>query len=143
MAGRARVTVRNFPAALCGLAANVALLALLVPPLGIAGAGVALCGATAVMLAAMYALTRKLFPVAFEWGRLALVVAVAGGIAVAGELLLPEQGAAGLLARAAALAAIVPALAAAGFFRAGELAAGRRLVADQRSAMRTRARASR
>ena len=39
MAGRARVTVRNFPAALCGLTANVALLAVLVGPLGIAGAG--------------------------------------------------------------------------------------------------------
>ena len=34
MAGRAQVTIRNAPAALCGLAVNVALLALLVPPLG-------------------------------------------------------------------------------------------------------------
>ena len=42
MAGRAQVTVRNAPAALCGLIVNVALLALLVPPLGITGAGLAL-----------------------------------------------------------------------------------------------------
>jgi O-antigen/teichoic acid export membrane protein len=45
MAGRAQVTVRNAPAALCGLVVNIALLALLVPPLGIAGAGLALAGA--------------------------------------------------------------------------------------------------
>jgi O-antigen/teichoic acid export membrane protein len=132
MAGRARVTVRNFPAALCGLAANVALLALLVPPLGIAGAGLALCGAYAVMLAAMYALTRSLFPVPFEWGRLALVAVVAGGITAAGELLLPTDGLDGFAARAAALAAIAPALLAAGFFRAGELRAARSLVARGR-----------
>jgi O-antigen/teichoic acid export membrane protein len=128
MAGRARVTVRNAPAALCGLAVNVALLALLVPPLGIAGAGLALVGAYAVMLVVMWALTRSLFPVAFEWGRLARLVAVAGGATAAGELLLPAAGAAGLTTRALALAAIGPALWAAGFFRPGELAAARRLL---------------
>jgi O-antigen/teichoic acid export membrane protein len=134
MAGRAQVTVRNAPAALAGLAANVALLALLVGPFGIAGAGLALVGAYAVMLAAMYALTRGLFPVAFEWGRLALVVVVAGAIAAAGELALPTVGAAGLLARAAALAAIPPALWAAGFFREGEIAAVRGLLTRLRPA---------
>jgi O-antigen/teichoic acid export membrane protein len=136
MAGRARVTVRNFPAALCGLAANVALLALLVGPLGIAGAGLALVGAYLVMLVVMYALTRRLFPVAFEWGRLALVVAVAGGVAAAGEVLLPTAGATGFITRAAALAAIVPALWAAGFFRPGELEAARGLASGARTRLR-------
>jgi O-antigen/teichoic acid export membrane protein len=129
MAGRARVTVRNFPAALCGLAANVALLALLVDPLGIAGAGLALVGAYAVMLAVMYALIRSLFEVPFEWGRLALVVGVAGGLATAGELLLPTSGAAGFLARAAVLCAIPLVLLAGGFLRPGERDAMRRLTA--------------
>ena len=101
MAGRAQVTVRNAPAALCGLVVNVALLALLVPPLGIAGAGLALCGAYVVMLVVMWALTRNLFPVAFEWGRLARFTLVAGGIAAAGELLLPTDGVEGFLTRAA------------------------------------------
>ncbi len=50
IAGRAKVTTRNFPAAFAGLAANIMLLVLLVPPLGIAGAGIALCGAYVVML---------------------------------------------------------------------------------------------
>jgi O-antigen/teichoic acid export membrane protein len=127
MAGRAQVTVRNAPAALCGLAVNVVLLVALVGPLGIAGAGLALVGALAVMLVVMYALTRGLFPVAFEWGRLALLAAVMGTIAAAGELSAPEAGAGGLALRTLALAALVPALWAAGFFRAGELAAARGL----------------
>ena len=46
---------------------------------------------------------------------------VAGGIAVAGELLLPTDGVAGFVTRALALAAIPPALYAARFFRPGEL----------------------
>lgn len=128
MAARAHVTVRNAPAALSGLLVNVALLALLVPSYGIAGAGIALAGAYVVTLIVMWLLTRNLFPVTFEWGRLALVVVVAGGIAVAGELLLPTDGVDGFLTRLAALAAIAPALYAARFFRPGELLAARRLL---------------
>lgn len=128
MAGRAQVTIRNAPAALSGLIVNVVLLALLVGPYGIAGAGIALAGAYVVMLIVMWALTRNLFPVAFEWARLALVTVVAGGIAVAGELLLPTEGVTGFVTRALALAAIPPALYAARFFRPGELLAARRLL---------------
>jgi O-antigen/teichoic acid export membrane protein len=122
-AGRARVTTRNLPAALAGVAINVVLLVALVGPLRIAGAGIALCGAYGAMLAAMYALTRRLFPVPFEWGRLAHVVAVTAAVTVAGELALPTSGAAGLLSRAAALAAIPLVLVATGFLTARERAA--------------------
>ena len=135
MAGRAQVTVRNAPAALVGLIVNVALLALLVPPLGIAGAGIALAGAYVVMLVVMWALIRNLFPVAFEWARLARFTLVAGGIAVAGELLLPTSGAVGFITRALALAAIPPALYAARFFRPGELLAARKLVLRARASV--------
>jgi O-antigen/teichoic acid export membrane protein len=128
MAGRAQVTVRNAPAALCGLVTNVALLAALVPPLGIAGAGLALVGAYVVMLVAMWLLTRRLFHVPFEWTRLALVVVVAGAMTAAGELALPSSGVGWFVARAAVLAAIAPALWAAGFFRPGEIAAARGLL---------------
>jgi len=120
-AGRANVTTRNFPAAFLGLVANVVLLIVLVPPLGIAGAGVALCGAYVVMLAVMYLLTRTLFPVPFEWDRLVRVVGVIAAVAVAGELLLPESGAAGFLLRAAWLALIPAGLWAAGFLTPHEL----------------------
>jgi len=132
MAGRVKVTVRNAPAALCGLAVNLVLLVVLVGPLGIAGAGLALVGAFAVMLVVMYALTHQLFPVAFEWGRLALLAAVMGGIAVAGELVLPSEGAGGFVLRTLALAAVLPLLWAVGFFRDGELTAARGLLARVR-----------
>ena len=129
MAGRAKVTVRNAPAALTGLIVNVALLALLVPPLGIAGAGLALAGAYVVMLVVMYALIRNLFPVAFEWGRLACLMLVAGGIATAGELLLPDRRRrrASSPARSRSRRS-PPALYLARFFRPGELLAARGLL---------------
>jgi O-antigen/teichoic acid export membrane protein len=110
MAGRAQVTVRNAPAALAGLAANIALLALLVPPLGIAGAGIALCGAYVVMLAAMYALTHRLFPVPFEWARLAAAAVVCAAAAGLGEAFLPTDGADGFALRAAVVVLVAPVL---------------------------------
>jgi O-antigen/teichoic acid export membrane protein len=121
IAGRAKVTTRNFPAALAGLAANVVLLVALVPSLGIAGAGIALCGAYVVMLAVMHLLTRHVFAVGFEWRRLAQLTAVMGGVAVAGDLLLPTHGATGLLARAAAFLAIPVLLWLTGFAHPREL----------------------
>ncbi len=129
IAGRARVTTRNFPAALAGLAANVILLVLLVPPLGIEGAGIALCGAYAVMLTVMYLLTRSAFTVRFEWRRLIQVAAVMGGISVAGELLLPTSGAVGFLTRAGAFLAIPAVLWATGFAHPQEARRIRALVA--------------
>jgi O-antigen/teichoic acid export membrane protein len=128
MAGRARVTTRNFPAAAVGLAANAGLLFVLVPPLGIAGAGLALCGAYVVMLALMYVFTRRLFAVGFEWARLAQLVAVIGGLTAAGDLLLPTTGVAGFAERAVVLAAIPAVLAATRFFAPEERARMRALV---------------
>jgi O-antigen/teichoic acid export membrane protein len=128
IAGRARVTTRNFPASLAGLAANVVLLLVLVPPLGIAGAGIALCGAYVAMLGVMHLLTRRLFEVAFEWRRLAHLVLVIGGIAVVGELVLPTHGPVGLLSRIAAFLAIVPALYLTGFAHPEEVGNLRRVL---------------
>jgi O-antigen/teichoic acid export membrane protein len=128
IAGRAKVTTRNFPASLAGLAANVILIVVLVPPLGIAGAWIALCGAYLVMLAAMYLLTRHAFRVAFEWGRLVRLVVVIGGLAGAGDLLLPTTGAVGLLTRTLVFLAIPVALLASGFAHRAELAQARLLV---------------
>ncbi|HEY2006941.1 MAG TPA: lipopolysaccharide biosynthesis protein [Solirubrobacteraceae bacterium] len=128
IAGRAKVTTRNFPASLAGLAANVILIVVLVPPLGIAGAGIALCGAYLVMLAAMYLLTRRAFRVHFEWGRLARLIVVMGGLTVGGDLLLPTSGAVGFLTRALVLAAIPVALLASGFAHRAELAQARLLL---------------
>ena len=102
IAGRAKVTTRNFPASLVGLAVNVGLLFALVPGLGITGAGLALCGAYLAMLTVMHLLTRRAFAVDFEWARIVHLSAVFAAVAVAGELLAPTHGAAGLLIRAGA-----------------------------------------
>jgi O-antigen/teichoic acid export membrane protein len=120
--GRAGVTARNFPAALVGVIVNVTVLLLLVPRLGIAGAGIALVAAYAVMLVVLYLLTRSLFVVPFEWGRLTHAVVLVGGIAVGGELLLPTAGFDGFALRTVALAAIPLALLATGFMRPDERA---------------------
>jgi O-antigen/teichoic acid export membrane protein len=144
LTGRARATMRNVPAALAGLALNIALLLVLVPRagagLGIAGAGIALCGAYVAMLGVMLALTRNLLPVRFEWRRLATLAAIFAGVAASGELLLPTHGAAGLLTRIAWLAWIPLALLAGRFFSAHErtqaaaaLVEGRRRVAAFRA----------
>ncbi len=135
--GRARVTSRNLPAAAAGLAVNVVLLLVLVPEdglgLGIAGAGIALCGAYVAMLVVMHLLTRRLFDVGFEWGRLLTLLAILAAVAVSGELLLPTSGAAGLVARIAWLAWIPALLLATRFFHPHERDGARALVADART----------
>jgi O-antigen/teichoic acid export membrane protein len=132
IAGRAKVTTRNFPAAIAGLAVNVILILALVPPLGIAGAGIALCGAYVVMLVVMYWLTRKAFRVQFEWSRLARLVVVMGGLAAAGDLVLPTHGVIGLLARGLVALAIPFVLLATGFAHQAELRQLRLLLARVR-----------
>jgi O-antigen/teichoic acid export membrane protein len=134
IAGRAKVTTRNFPASLAGLVANVVLLLVLLPPLGLAGAGIALCGAYVAMLTVMHVLTRRVFAVDFEWLRLAQLVAIVGGLAAAGDVVLPTHGAVGLLSRAAVLVAIVPALLATGFAHPAERHQARALLARVRRA---------
>ncbi len=135
IAGRAQVTTRNFPAAIAGLAANVLLLLVLVPAWGLAGAGIALCGAYIVMLTVMHLLTRRAFAVDFEWRRLAHLVAVVGGLAAAGELLLPTTGVVGFLSRAAVFLAIGPALMLTGFVHSAELRHARQLLLRARRAV--------
>jgi hypothetical protein len=86
------------------------------------------------MLLVMHLLTRRLFTVAFEWRRLAQVVLVLGGIAVAGDLLLPTHGLGGFVSPAAAFAAIPLILLATGFAHLQELSQARTLLARLRRA---------
>jgi O-antigen/teichoic acid export membrane protein len=136
--GRARVTRRNLPAAAAGLAVNVALLALLVPRggaglgMGIAGAGIALCGAYAAMVALMHLLTRGVFAVDFQWRRLAHLTLILAGVAVSGELLFASAGPVGFALRALWLALIPALLLATRFFAPHERAHARALLADAR-----------
>jgi O-antigen/teichoic acid export membrane protein len=120
--GRTGRTEFNLPATLAALIANVVLNLLLVPPLGIVGAGLALVASYVVVLALMYVFTQRLFPVPHQWGRLARVVLTATLLVGAGELLMPTSGALGLLGRVALFAAYPLALFASGFFTPGERA---------------------
>jgi O-antigen/teichoic acid export membrane protein len=132
VAGRAKITSRNFPAAAAGVAVNAIVLVALVDPLGIAGAGIALCSAYVVMLAAIYLLTRRLFVVPFEWRRLSLLVGLLAAVSIGGELLLPTSGALGFAARLAALALIPALLLVGGFFTPTERARLTALLAGKR-----------
>jgi O-antigen/teichoic acid export membrane protein len=118
--GRTGRTEFNFPATAAALVANVALNLALVPPLGIVGAGLALVASYLVVLALMYGFTQRLFPVPYEWGRLARIVLVSAALVAAGELLLPTEGAAGFLSRAVLWLAYPLALLLTGFFTPGE-----------------------
>jgi O-antigen/teichoic acid export membrane protein len=141
IAWRARVTTRNVIASFAGLAVNVALLVLLVPrggaDLGIAGAGLALCGAYMAMIVVMHRITRRLLPVRFEWRRLAQLATILAAVAVSGELLLPTGGAGGLAARVAWLALVPALLLGTRFFHPREIAQARVLAAEGRRRMRT------
>ncbi|HWE58953.1 MAG TPA: oligosaccharide flippase family protein [Solirubrobacteraceae bacterium] len=137
VAGRAKVTGRNFPAALVGLAVNVLLLILLVPRYGIAGGGIALCGAYVAMLGVMHMLIRRAFPVSFEWRRLVQLAVVIGGLAVAGDLLLPTSGFGGFASRAVVFLAIPAVLWLTGFVHRAELDQGLALLRSARARIGT------
>src|SRR5206468_3634997 len=106
--GRVGRTEFNFPVTAVAAGCNVALNVLLVPPLKLVGAGLALVGAYVVMLALMYAVTQRVFPLPLEWPRIARIVGIAGGLFAFGELTFPSSGLIGFIARAA----LVPALPA-------------------------------
>ncbi len=126
--GRTGRTEFNLPATAAGTAVNIALNLVLIPPLGIVGAGIALVASYLVVLVAMYALTQRLFPVSYEWRRLALLFAVTAAIVAGGELLLPTEGLGGFASRTAAWLALPAALWAAGFLTAVERRAVRTML---------------
>jgi O-antigen/teichoic acid export membrane protein len=114
--GRTGRTEYNFPAAIAALVSNVALNLLLVPPLGIVGAGLALVASYVVVIALMYLFTQRLFPVPYEWGRLARVLFAAAALVGLGELVLPASGLGGFVGRLALALLYPPLLLLLGFF---------------------------
>ena len=119
--GRTGRTEFNLPATLAALVANVVLNLILVPPLGIVGAGLALVASYLVVLVADVRLHPAPLP-----GPLRVGPARPGSCSsrrpwsALGELLMPTSGFAGLLGRAALFAAYPLALFASGFFTSGE-----------------------
>jgi O-antigen/teichoic acid export membrane protein len=118
--GRTGRTEYNLPAALAALVSNVALNLILVPPLGIVGAGLALVASYLVVIALMYGFTQRLFPVPYEWGRLARVLFAAAALVGVGELVMPASGFGGLVGRLALALLYPPLLLLLGFFTAEE-----------------------
>jgi O-antigen/teichoic acid export membrane protein len=118
--GRTGRTGFNFPAAIAALVTNVILNLLLVPPLGIVGAGLALVASYLVVVALMYGFTQRLFPVPYQWGRLGRIVLTSALLVGFGEVLMPTSGFGGLLGRVALFAAYPLALFASGFFTPSE-----------------------
>jgi len=137
--GRTGRTEYNFPATVVATAANIVLNLVLIPPLGIVGAALALVASYLVVLVLMYAFTQRLFPVPYEWGRLALLFAVASSLVAAGELLLPTGGAIGLVSRIAVWLAYPLVLWAAGFPTAEERSAIGRMLSPRAVLERLRA----
>jgi O-antigen/teichoic acid export membrane protein len=120
--GRTGRTEFNFPATAAALASNVVLNLLLVPSLGIVGAGIALVVSYLLVVALMYGFTQRLFPVPYEWARLAKVVLITAALVGFGELLLPTEGFAGLLGRVVVWLAYPLLLLGTGFFTREERA---------------------
>jgi O-antigen/teichoic acid export membrane protein len=118
--GRTGRTEFSFPATIAAVSTNLALNLALVPSRGIVGAGLALVASYLVVLVLMYAFTQRLFPVPYEWRRLALVVLAAAALVGTGEALLPTAGVAGLASRTALWVGYPLVLFAVGFLHAEE-----------------------
>ncbi|CAN5491563.1 oligosaccharide flippase family protein [soil metagenome] len=118
--GRTGRTEFNFPATAIGTIVNIGLNIALIPELGIVGAGISLVGSYAVVLVLMYVFTQRLFPVPYEWGRLAQLFATGAVLVALGELLLPTEGFSGLATRTGLWLLFPAALYVTGFLTAEE-----------------------
>jgi O-antigen/teichoic acid export membrane protein len=132
--GRTGRTEFNFPATAAGTVVNIGLNLILLPELGIVGAGVSLVASYAVVLVLMYVFTQRLFHVPYEWGRLAQIAVVGTVLVAGGELLLPTEGIGGLAARVGVWLAFPAALVATGFLTQHELKAAKESLRPSRIA---------
>ncbi|MGI8631206.1 MAG: lipopolysaccharide biosynthesis protein [Solirubrobacterales bacterium] len=121
--GRTGRTEANVPVIAVATASNVGLNALLIPPLGIVGAGIALIASYLVMLVGLVLVTRRLFPVALQWIRLAAAVGFAGALVVIGELLAGDEGVVAFAIRSGLWLTYPALLAISGFLTPEERAA--------------------
>jgi O-antigen/teichoic acid export membrane protein len=97
--GRAKKTQFNWVVTGVAAAVNIGLNFVLIPPYGMMGAAVATLVAYVVMFLGMTVRAHQVFPVPYQWRRVALVVAAAVGLTVLGKALhVPLAGAVGLTA---------------------------------------------
>ncbi len=121
--GRARRTQFNWVVTGAAAAVNVTLNVALIPPFGMMGAAVSTVAAYSLMFCAMTWWAQRVYPVPYQWRRVATLTAAGVGLCALGKGL--EVG----LAPAIALAAAYPlVLLPLGFYLPAELRRMRRLV---------------
>jgi O-antigen/teichoic acid export membrane protein len=121
--GRARKTQLNWVISAAAAAVNIALNFALIPPYGMIGAAISTAASYVVLFAGMTLYSQHVYPVAYQWRRLATAVGAAVALTVLGRALHVP------LAVALALVAVYPvALAPLGFYLPAERARLRRLV---------------
>jgi O-antigen/teichoic acid export membrane protein len=124
--GRARRTQFNWVVTGAAAALNVALNLVLIPPYGMMGAAIATVAAYTLMFAGMTLNAQHVYPVPYQWRRVATAAAAAVGLTVLGKLVDAPLWLAILLS-----AAYPAALAALGFYSPAErrrlYGAGRRI----------------
>jgi len=122
-AGRTRRTGFNWIAATAGAVVNFGLNVWLIPAYGMLGAAYATLIAYIVLMAIRTVSAQKIYPVAYQWRRVATLLVTAGAVTLAGELLTRS------LALAFALTLAYPlVLAAVGFYLPAERRRLRRLL---------------
>ena len=125
--GRAKRTQFNWVVTGAAALVNVGLNLALIPPYGMIGAAVSTVVAYVVMFVGMTVRAQRVFPVPYQWRRLALVVGAAVGLTVLGKALHVP------LAGALALSAVYPlVLLPLGFYLPVELRRLRALVTPAR-----------
>ena len=113
---------------IAGAAFNIALNYLMIPRFGIAGAAWATFLAYFAMAGILYLVTRRVYPVDYEWERIMKISAVAGGLLVTHYFLPVGSSLLSLAAKGLLLAAFPVILFLLGLFHADEIAAVRRLL---------------
>jgi O-antigen/teichoic acid export membrane protein len=106
--GRAKRTQLNWVVTGVAAVTNVVLCIVLIPGHGATGAGAASAVAYLLMATMMVLRGNRVFPVGYDWARLAGLCALAAALFALGEALCPARGAGGVVARLVLAASFVP-----------------------------------
>ncbi|MDP9257084.1 MAG: lipopolysaccharide biosynthesis protein [Actinomycetota bacterium] len=106
--GRAKRTQLNWVVTGVAAVTNVVLCIVLIPPYGAKGAGAASAIAYLLMAVLMVARGNRVFPVGYEWRRLAALCALAAGLFALGDTAFAARGTSGVVARLTVAALFVP-----------------------------------
>lgn len=127
------LTVGVILAAAVNLGANL----VLIPRFGMMGAAVATAGAYLVMVIVTERLSARVYPIAYEWGLIVRIGALAGVAIVLDRYLQPEGIASGMALATALLVSFVLALGMVGAVTRGDVEAARGWVAELARPRRT------